>query len=341
MIATTLFLLAAGIRADAPAAPSRQPQLAALDGQVAMTFGAGSTVYFASSPDKGSTFAAPVKVGEVDALMLGRHRGPRLAITANALVISAVSSSSGNILVWRSVDKGRSWTRAGLVNDTPTSAREGLHAMAADSRGNLVAAWLDLRQKSTRLYGARSTDGGLTWSKNFLVYESPSGTICQCCHPSIAIDNKGRVSVMWRNALEGSRDLYVTSAADGVHFDQARKLGEGTWKLEACPMDGGGLASENGNLYSAWRRDGEVFVTGPDGVEKKLGAGKDVAIARGATGTYVAWTQDGGIRAKTPTSTGPLALAQEGGFVNLLRLPNGGVLAAWETKDSIETALLK
>ena len=40
-------------------------------------------------------------------------------------------------------------TRAGVVNDVPDSAREGLHAMAADANGNLFAAWLDLRSKGT------------------------------------------------------------------------------------------------------------------------------------------------------------------------------------------------
>ena len=32
----------------------------------------------------------------------------------------------------------------------------------------------------------------------------------------------------------------------------------------------------------------------------------------------------------------PLVLSPEGGFATLLELPDGGVLAAWESGDSIE-----
>ncbi len=354
MFSTSIFLLATSIHADAVTAPSRQPQLAVGHGQVAMVFGAGSSIFFTSSTDQGVTFAAPTKVAELGALALGRHRGPRLAILKDALVVTAVVNGkaaegthahglpeNGNLAVWRSTDKGRTWKRTGEVNDIQGAAREGLHAMTVDAKGQLMAVWLDLREKGTRLYGARSSDGGATWSKNYLVYESPSGTICQCCHPTISIDEQGEVWVMWRNAVDGSRDLYVTNAKDGVHFGEARKLGEGTWKLEACPMDGGGLAVENGKVYSAWRRDGDVLVTGPEFAEKKLGTGKDVAIVRGRAGTYAAWTRDGGIQLQAPGAATPQTLAKEGGFVNLIKLPDGSVLAAWETKNSIETARVK
>ena len=51
------------------------------------------------------------------------------------------------------------WTRPACPsnsswNDVPDSAREGLHAMAADVNGNLFAVWLDLRSK-----GEWITDG--------------------------------------------------------------------------------------------------------------------------------------------------------------------------------------
>ena len=62
-----------------------------------------------------------------------------------------------------------------------------------DAKGALFAAWLDKRGKGTQLYGARSTDGGATWSKNIPIYKSPEGTICECCHPSIAIDAAGQI----------------------------------------------------------------------------------------------------------------------------------------------------
>ncbi len=353
MLLPLLLLLAARIQPVDVAVPYRQPQLAAGQGQVAMVFGGGRTIFYAGSADRGATFGAPVRVAEVGALALGRHRGPRLAILQNLLVISAIVGEekatgphahglpeAGNLVVWRSTDRGVSWKRAGIINDVPGAAREGLHAMVTAPDGSLFATWLDLRAKGTKLYGARSTDGGVSWTKNELVYESPDGTICQCCHPSVSIDEAGRTYVMWRNALGGSRDLYLTSSVDGKQFTAAQKLGTGTWKLNACPMDGGALAVHRGKVISAWRRDGDVYLTEGDGPEKKVGTGKDVALAVSKKGTYVAWTHEAAVQVLTPKASVPTLLGAGGAFVNLLAMPDGGVLAAWEASGAIETKRL-
>src|SRR4029450_4736158 len=105
-----------------------------------------------------------------------------------------------------------------------------------------------------------SRDGGASWSANYVVYESPSGTVCQCCHPSVAVSTDGIIHVLFRNALEGSRDVYVVRSEDGGRtFVAANRLGLGTWKLEGCPMDGGGLAVDGtGAVATIWRRDQTV-----------------------------------------------------------------------------------
>lgn len=46
---------------------------------------------------------------------------------------------------------------------------------------------------------------------------------------------------MWRNVLDGSRDFYVLHADAAHRFGTPHKVGDGTWKINACPMDGGGL----------------------------------------------------------------------------------------------------
>src|SRR5208283_1489409 len=71
----------------------RQPQLAAAHGQVVMAYGAGSAIWFAVSPDGGKTFGPPVKVTDSGALALGRHRGPRVTILKDAILITAVTGA--------------------------------------------------------------------------------------------------------------------------------------------------------------------------------------------------------------------------------------------------------
>ena len=225
------------------------------------------------------------------------------------------------------------------VNDVPGSPTEGLHSLAADARGNLFAAWLDKRGGTgAKLYGARSTDGGASWSKNVLIYQSPEGNICECCHPSVAIDPDGQAMVMWRNWLGGSRDMYLTRSRDGASFSKPEKLGKGSWPLNACPMDGGGLAATATKTITAWRRGEDVFLAEPGRQEARIGTGKDVALALNGDRTYVSWTEESKVVLWSDGRTEVLSGA--GGFSALTGLPGGGVLAAWEEKGAIVTRAL-
>ena len=86
---------------------------------------------------------------------------------------------------------------------------------------------------------------------------------------------------MWRNWLGGSRDFYVASSSDGgATFQAAEKLGRGTWPLNACPMDGGGIISAGKNgVFTTWRREDRVFTARSGEAEVEIGAGKDPALA--------------------------------------------------------------
>jgi hypothetical protein len=333
----------------APDAPVREPQMVANGSTVALAFGAGKGIYFSSSTDAGQTFSPPVKIAEAEVIPLTRHRGPRIALAGRTIVITAVAGktqaegqhahglpSDGDLIAWRSIDGGKTWSKGILINDSPGAPTEGLHALGADAKGNLFAAWLDKRSgHGTTLYGARSTDGGRTWSKNIMIYQSPEGTICECCAPSVALDSGGQILVMWRNWLGGSRDMYLSRSRDGVAFSRPEKLGTGTWKLNACPMDGGGLVVSQNHLVSAWRRDHEVFVDTPGEPEVAIGEGVDVGIAAASNGVYVIWSTPTGIRALLPGTKEPVTLASKGTFPNIVALPKGHALAAWEDDGTI------
>jgi hypothetical protein len=323
--------------------PARQPQLAATGSTVVLTFGAGNSIYVSLSRDAGRSFSAPSKITQSVILPLTRHRGPRVVISSGVILVSAVAGktpsveqhahglpSDGDLIVWRSTDWGKSWSSGTVINDSPGAANEGLHSLATDGKGGVLAAWLDKRSgKGTELYMARSLDNGLTWSPNVRLYHSPDATICECCHPSAALDTDGQAVVIWRNWLNGSRDLYVTRSPDGVHFSRPEKLGSGTWKLNACPMDGGGLVIFQGKPVTAWRREETVYLAEPGQNEVAIGAGKDIAIAGGSKGVYVAWIREGAMVLRRPDGRTEV-LSTEAAFPSLAAIPGGPVLAAWE-----------
>ena len=168
----------------------------------------------------------------------------------------------------------------------------------------------------------------------------PERTICECCHPSLTIarDGPGVIHAMWRNALEGDRDMYTSISRDGGRtFGPASKLGSGTWHLQACPMDGGGVAVMKewqggidvpaGNRKSSWRS--------MDSLRLRWPRAKITAIAADASGVFIAWSGAEGLMAKVPGAAQPLRLDPDGAFPQLIALPGGGVLAAWERKGEV------
>ena len=342
------LLLAIQLTPSGPAEQYTQPQIAAHGDVVGVTFGSGTTVYYSGSRDRGKTFSTPVKVQNATKLSLGMHRGPRIAITPAAVVISAVvqdnDSHNGDLLAWRSTDGGKTWSEGVVVNDSPTAAREGLHGMAAGDNGMLYASWLDDRSiengpRRKKLFGASSRDGGKTWSKNTLIYRSPEGPdakICECCHPSVAIDSNGRIYVMFRNNLAGARHMYLTPSDDGGStFSRAQKEGEGTWPINACPMDGGGVSiGPEGKVISVWRRQDTVYLNRASKPEVIVAKGKNPAIAAGKDGAYLAWSGPSGLMAQIPGSWEPIALAGDGNYPSLV-VVGSSVLAAWESKGKI------
>jgi len=300
----------------------------------------------ATSKDQGATFGPPVKVVEAGVLPLGRHRGPRVALTARAIVVTAVTgnveatgphahglASDGDLYAWRSYDGGKSWSQSARINDVAGSAREGLHALASDGKGKLFAVWLDLRGQGTQLYGAFSRDSGATWSKNQLIYQSPDGTICQCCHPSASFAPDGTLSVMWRNDLDGDRDFYLVSAKPTRPFGTPQKLGLGSWKINACPMDGGGLTHEGNQVVTAWRREGDLYLDRPGQPEQKIGAGKDVAIAAGGGRLYAAWVAASKLEMWENEKT--RTVAESAALPSIAVLSDGQALVAWEDDQGI------
>jgi len=132
-----------------------------------------------------------------------------------------------------------------------------------------------------KIYISSSMDQGKTWAKSELVYQSPDGSVCECCKPSIETDSEGNIVIMFRNNIDGSRDLHYTKSTDkGISFSVPQKLGSGTWKINGCPMDGGGLVSFGSNgVMSTWQREGIIYTANSGQSEQMLGTGRAPSIS--------------------------------------------------------------
>ncbi len=322
-----------------------QPQVAVgSTGEIHVVFGQkGGGIFHTFSADEARTFRAPVKIGALPKLALGMHRGPRIAVAGERLVVTAISHESGDLLAWTSTDRGQSWTEPSKVNALPKSAREGLHAMAASGE-RIAVAWLDLRNGGTELWGALSKNGGASWEPDARIYQSPDGSICQCCAPSLAFGPRGELAAMWRNAIGGARDPYISLSRDGgLTFGPAEKLGTSTWKLNACPMDGGSLAflrAEPEKPITVWRRDTMLYLARAGAPEESLGEGRDPAVAATTRGPVIAWQGKAGLLVRRPGETARV-LDAKGSAASAAAAPDGRfTVVVWES-GSKEAPVLK
>ena len=281
-----------------PRAP-QQPQVSvSATGIVDAVFAAGDEIQVCVSRDRGLSFQPAATRISCSNLSAGMRRGPRVIRTKSALVVTAIGGRQGrgrdgDLWAWRSADDGATWSDGVMVNDQPDAAREGLHGMTFGPDGAVWCVWLDLRSSKTEIYAANSNDDGQTWSSQVRVYRSPDGSVCECCHPSIAGGPQSSLRVMFRNSLNGQRDMFLASSTGGGKFLPAKKLGRGSWTLNACPMDGGMLAADHrGGLVTIWQRQGHVFATtGAKTAERDLGEGRQPWAAWSAAGPVVVWTQ--------------------------------------------------
>ncbi len=316
-------------------ASGQQPQIT-IDptGIQRIIYGKEDKIYCATSVDNGISFPDIQLIGEVSDMHLGMSRGPQVASSKNYTLVTAMDKSGG-IHSFQLNHQSGEWLQTAQVNDMPGMAPEGLMSITADENDNFYAVWLDIRHdKHNKICFASTTNQGKTWSENKIVYQSPDNTVCECCKPNIAA-SQANVAIMFRNWLNGSRDLYLLQSDDkGASFNHPVKLGNGTWKLNGCPMDGGGLVVNADNEVSTvWQREGKIFYAMPNEPEKQIGTGRNCSLAD-AESPIITW-QDGKQLKVKAINQGTTYDLGEGSFLKAIRTDDDKILCVWENEGEI------
>jgi hypothetical protein len=313
--------------------PGQQPQLTVdPKGIIRLVYGQEDKIFYSVSSDDGTSFSKPMPIGDVHEMHLGMARGPQLASSNDYSIVTAIDKK-GNIHSFQLNHKTKKWSKIKNVNNVEGSAPEGLMDIAADETNNFYAVWLDLREdKNNKIAFSTWTKSG-SWSNNRIVYKSPDNTVCECCKPSVAVNGKN-VSLMFRNWMKGSRDLYLISSSDeGVKFGDPTKLGSGTWKLKGCPMDGGGMVIDKSNVvHTVWQREGVVYYDQPGQSENRIAEGRSCNLFGGET-PFVTWEE--GDKLYGQTLNGKKINIGEGAALSVVQINGNKLLAVWEKDGEI------
>jgi hypothetical protein len=316
------------------------PSLTQSGKKVHMVFASADSILYCFSTNNGECFSMPVLAGILPNLSVGGGRGPQI-VSANGQLIIAVVNAAGNIYTFVKKNDVSIWEKGSRINDVPDIAKEAFVSLASNNRGEVFAVWLDLRDdQKNKIVGSKSLDAGATWSANKVIYRSPDSTVCECCKPSVEMKDQ-MVVVMFRNWLNGYRDLHVIQSTDGgINFGTAIKAGEGSWKLNGCPMDGGGLFIDmDNNIHTVWRRQGEIYSWTKGKKEEKIAEGRQCTIAGKNGRHYIAFVKDGKIYCRKPD--GINVNLGKGSYPELLVTEAGKVLCAWENEGRINIASIK
>jgi hypothetical protein len=187
---------------------------------------------------------------------------------------------------------------------------DGGGSVAADRSGSVYVAWHGRGDREgeehRRIWIARSTDEGKTFSREAAAWNEPTGA-CGCCGMRAFADRQGRVHLLYRSATQKeNRDMYLLTSEDrGVNFTGALL---DKWTLNACPMSSAALANANdgaNGLLAAWETQGQVYFASLDPKRSQsvspiaapgtAGKRKHPVIAANSRGeTMLVWTEGTG-----------------------------------------------
>jgi len=221
--------------ADATNSGTDKPILAVRGQDVFVVYNHAQTIWGAYSHDGGATFAE-VKINQNGKLGWSLAGGGTVTPDGNAYFAWVGYEGNGgakgkvNIFVSRSTDGGGTWTTKTIdVSTSPPDCSALLCGwaflgaqlvMTSDANGNLYLLWNagSTARGPERIYFAKSTDGGNTYSAKADVSTAPPGT--HHAFPAIAATGNGDIRISWMDAraANGGIDkwnVYYRSSTNG------------------------------------------------------------------------------------------------------------------------------
>jgi hypothetical protein len=184
---------------------------------------------------------------------------PNGTLAAHWLVKNGPGPYSYDVNISRSIDGGKSWTRAVVPHRDGTQTEHGFVSMFPAADGSLSAIWLDGREMKTGHEGG-DHDGGGNMTLRYTTFGRDGQPrpetllderVCECCQTSAAVTSEGPVVVYRDRSEEEIRDIWIVRLREGRWSAPAPVHRDG-WKIDGCPVNGPSVAAEGKRVVVAW-----------------------------------------------------------------------------------------
>ena len=294
-----------------------QPQAAAgKDGTIHLIYfkgdAFGGDVYYTNLTCEAESWKNPLRVNSLGETVVaaGTVRGAHLALGKDDRIHVAWMSAKGG---GTDGERAMYYTRMKLDGSgfepqknviSHAYGLDGGGSVTADAAGNVTVVWHagEEGEASRRVYVAKSSDGGATFSAETRASDEIEGS-CGCCGIRAAAGPDGAGYVLYRTAREEvNRDANLIIFGQDSEYKQ---VSIDPWELGACPMTTASLLSYSGGVIAAWETDGQVYfgryndagerTEGPFAAPGEGGFRKHPVLAVNSRGeTILAWTDGTG-----------------------------------------------
>ena len=274
----------------------------------------GGDIYYVRRDAEKTEFTSPLRINSEpgSAVAVGTIRGAHLAVGKNGRAHVAWNGRhdpgghDAPMLYARMNDARTGFDPQRNVMQF-SGGLDGGGSIAADKSGNVYVAWHGKGDKEgeehRRIWVARSTDEGKTFSRETAAWNEPTGA-CGCCGMRAFSDREEQVHLFYRAATERvDRDMYLLSSENRGQTFSGTLLDK--WKLNACPMSSAALADGANGLLAAWETQGQVYFASFDPKKQRpvspipapgtTGKRRHPVIAANSLGeTMLVWTEGTG-----------------------------------------------
>ncbi len=269
-----------------------------------------------------------------------------------------------------SQDQGKSWSQPLILHSDKSNSEHSFASLVAVDESHANIVWLDARDYNSnhkyRLMSAVISSSGAITSE-----ETLDDDVCTCCPTSLARIPTGLIAAYRDHTGEEIRDIFAVRKVSG-RWQAGNAIHHDGWHINACPVNGPALASQDDHVVAAWytgteergtvrvafsNRSGETFadpITVDKGDNAHTAMGRPSVTILPSGDALVVWTrllanqaELVATRVNHDGNSGPLLVLGNGATQGLgyarSQLLAGNVLVSWggsgETKQ-IKTALL-